>query len=78
VWVRGSGGMYVMVCKVAPDKFRDIDAAVRAYQVRPPTRPASLPIPLLVKWGQTYAVCKAGVGLQPTSRQQAWQMSRRH
>jgi hypothetical protein len=61
VWVRGSGGMYVMVCKVAPDKFRDIDAAVRAYQVRPPSRAASLPTPLLVKGGQMCAVCKAGV-----------------
>jgi len=28
-----SGGVYVIVCKISPDKFRDIDAVVRSYQV---------------------------------------------
>jgi ribosome maturation protein SDO1 len=28
-----SGGLYVVVCKVAPDKYRDIDAVVRTYQL---------------------------------------------
>mmetsp|Transcript_36004 Transcript_36004/g.58030 ORF Transcript_36004/g.58030 Transcript_36004/m.58030 type:complete len:375 (+) Transcript_36004:13-1137(+) len=27
-----SGGVYVIVCKISPDKFRDIDAVVRSYQ----------------------------------------------
>ena len=27
-----SGGMYVVVCKIAPDKYRDVDAAVGAYK----------------------------------------------
>jgi ribosome maturation protein SDO1 len=31
-----SGGVYVIVCKIAPDRFRDIDATVRNYQVRSP------------------------------------------
>jgi len=67
-----STGMYVIVCKMAPDKFRDIDAAVRSYQV-----PCALPgpglflMPLQMTGEAHVRVCRAAVDLAASPKPDA-------